>query len=68
MPTISMVQQDEPGMAAGLGNQPSSTDAGSDKRLGYVAWDYHARTPAEFGTIFKEKATECLAEQSVRLS
>jgi hypothetical protein len=56
-------------MAAGLGQQPSSTDAGSgDKRCGYVAWDYHARTPAEFGTIFKEKATGCLAEQSVCLS
>ena len=45
VPTISMIQPDLPSI-------PASTDGGGG-RLGYVAWDYHARSPADFGTIFK---------------
>lgn len=64
-PTVSLARH-EPGMAPGV-IQPPSTD-GDGKKLGYVAWDYHARTPEEFGTIFKEQALQCLEQQSVRSS
>lgn len=66
-PTVSLAQVDEPGMAPGV-IQPPSTSRGDvhEYSLGYVAWDYHARSPVEFGTVFKDKALECLGEQSVR--
>lgn len=67
VPTVSLTPADEPGMAQGVIQPPSTSDGDLHQyRLGYVAWDYHARTPVEFGTVFKEKALECLGEQSVR--
>ena len=67
VPTVSLAPADEPGMAPGVIQPPSTTDGDlHDCKLSYVAWDYHARTPVAFGTVFKEKALECLGEQSVR--
>jgi hypothetical protein len=67
VPTVSLAPVDEPGMAPGVIQPPSTSgDDFHEYSVGYVAWDYHARTPVEFGTVFKEKALECLGEQSVR--
>ena len=40
------------------------TTDGGGHRLGYLSWDYHERSPAEFATVFKDKVAGPLEDQS----
>jgi len=41
------------------------TTDGGGHRLGYLGWDYHERSPAEFATVFKDKVAGPLGDQGL---